>query len=217
MSRPDSIYNVSDDEILGLIRELHNKFGGSYEPKRVIWGRLAQADRPIWGRNAVALSDQLRDKLTLDEWGTLLIAILAFNTKAKAKHTLIDLIDLVGPFLLTAFYLFLVVDFVLPQLVSPNPGVYRGYVSGIFPVFLSGLWLFGMLTTPYKRRLAASSDRYATETMTNRNSLLQVLRKIESMSIPEPSGIKRFLFRPYPIRERIRNLSERTMPNFITG
>jgi len=203
-----------DETILEIVDELSaNLTIVGYGLKELVWtsNNACQPDLPTFTRKRLGLREELRGKLTLDEWRPILAASLVYYAKFRGRRLFGGLVYVLGAVLGFAvfiwFYYFVILRLVLPA--GPvSGGTARGYANIVVVAFIGFVLLFGAITTPYHRRLIMLADRRTSEILGVREDLLRSLRKIESMSLPLESRIDRFIFRRLPLSERIHNLSE---------
>ena len=205
--------NSDDVRILEIANELSTNLGVSRHSSRIVWTDYVTVDRP-WAirRGALLLSNSLRGKLSPEEWKPLLASSLVYYNRFRMKRWTAGLFFLGASISLIAVFYWFIFAVVLPYQTHCS----RCGGELVFPPIIV-FFLFGAIASPFFRRTKLQADLRTVSELGGGMSLVEVLRKIDGLSVERHRSwyTRHFSWSPN-IAQRIRNISVRIGDNPIS-
>ena len=197
-------------------QEVSSRIGISqFGARRVEWvekyghGKYVLPDLPAVHQGTLFVSDKVGGKLAPEDWRALLCSSLIYDEKLRLKRRLGRVVTISGCVL--AFLAAYLLSSILLSIWFPR-GLPSYSIVGLGVPFIvmliSGLWLIGVITSPYMRHLIFISDRMTSHEHGLGGPLLLCLKKIETLGLGQyPFRRGRFSHVP-SVADRIQKLSK---------
>lgn len=154
----------------------------------VVWNPGFPVARPWFlRRGRLGLSAKLKGKLTPEEWRPLLAASIIYDTRLRFRSLVGGLVFLTMSLVVLGvfgWYYF----HIIPQIPNCSSACSRGYGNGFILFIFGDLSFFAAVMAPYMKRLKLRADRLASEELAIGTELVEVLRKIDSLSLGQGRG-----------------------------
>lgn len=195
---------AEESSVLQVARDLFFKLGNVDDiPHSVVWVAGAyQPDKPaLLRKHRLGLRDELRGKLSPDEWRPLLASSLLLYTKMRKRRLMLESVVPLLSMLVGGLLIYLLWAPVLSLIHHTGS---RGDASALV-LFIGVFFGFGWITGPFRRKLRFRADEIVSREFGMKEELLESLRKIDNMSVVDTGRFSNPL-RQATIAQRIENL-----------
>ena len=200
----DDTDNLAEESsVLQVAKDFLLKLGNDDIPRSVVWVLGAfQPDKPaLLRKHRLGLRDELRGKLSPDEWRPLLASSLLLYTKMRKRRLMLESVVPLLSMLVGGLLIYLLWAPVLSLIHHTGS---RGDASALV-LFIGVFFGFGWITGPFRRKLRFRADEIVSREFGMKEELLESLRKIDNMSVVDTGRFSNPL-RQATIAQRIENL-----------
>ena len=200
----DDTDNLAEESsVLQVAKDFLLKLGNDDIPRSVVWVLGAyQPDKPaLLRKHRLGLREELRGKLSPDEWRPLLASSLVLYTKMRKRRLMLESVVPLLSMLVGGLLIYLLWAPVLSLIHDTGS---RGDASALV-LFIGVFFGFGWITGPFRRKLRFRADEIVSREFGMKEELLESLRKIDNMSVVDTGRFSNPL-RQATIAQRIENL-----------
>ena len=200
----DDTDNLAEESsVLQVAKDFLLKLGNDDIPRSVVWVLGAfQPDKPaLLRKHRLGLREELRGRLSPDEWRPLLASSLLLYTKMRKRRLMLESVVPLLSMLVGGLLIYLLWAPVLSLIHHTGS---RGDASALV-LFIGVFFGFGWITGPFRRKLRFRADEIVSREFGMKEELLESLRKIDNMSVVDTGRFSNPL-RQATIAQRIENL-----------